>query len=444
MLTVSQLRRHLPLLTQFLTGQLALQFLNIVNGFFLLRWLTIDQQAQFSFAFSIQMFLSSLSDFGFSGSIIALTGGNYLNKGIVGRYVNTATTLRNKFFYLSCIVCLAAYPLLIRKQHWDPKLFAVNLLPVLLAVYSQANAAIYAVPLILEKKMNQLFVPQVCSSAARLMANYALYLSALISAGSTLLVNALLLLFNAKAIKRVSCRYFQHEISATQESKKEMFSYLKPMIPSLLFNSIYGQVQIFLITYFGKSANIAEVAALGRLSQVFVLLAAFNEMIVAPIIAKSTFVRLWKNYVSMVCVAIAIAVSLLFSALLWPHLYMLLLGEKFYHLEDQLIYLLMNASLAYVGGVLWTMHSARKWIFWWGTWTYIVGITLCQAAGIILLDLSTTHGVLLLGLSTNLFVMLTHILTGLVGFANEYRARDSGSQREPSASHVQVFVCKSQ
>jgi hypothetical protein len=295
---------------------------------------------------------------------------------------------------------------------------------VLLAVYSQANAAIYAVPLILEKKMSQLFVPQVCNSAARLLANYALYLSALISAGSTLLVNALLLMFNARAIKRVSCRYFEHDIPATQESKKEMFSYLKPLIPSLLFNSIYGQVQIFLITYFGKSANIAEVAALGRLSQVFVLLAAFNEMIVAPFIAKSSFAHLWKNYLSMVCAAMAIAVSLLFSALLWPHLYMLLLGAKFFHLEDQLIYLLMNASLAYVGGVLWTMHSARKWIFWWVTWTYIVGITLCQVVGIIMLDLSTTHGVLILGLITNLFVILVHLMNGGFGFSAERRARN--------------------
>ena len=65
-----------------------------------------------------------------------------------------------------------------------------------------------------------------------------------------------------------------------------MFKYLSPLLPSIAFNAFLGQITIFIASYFGKSQNIAEVSALGRLSQIFVFLATFNSVIVAPYSAK--------------------------------------------------------------------------------------------------------------------------------------------------------------
>jgi O-antigen/teichoic acid export membrane protein len=419
---ITKARTLLPVVSQFAVGQIGLQFLNMLNGFFLLRWLSIEQQALFSIAFSVQILLTSLSDLGLCGSVIALVGQHHYDKVIVGKYIASARSLRNIFFLIAFLLCLVLYPILMKQQAWNSHIFWLNMLPVILAGYFQADMGIYSAPLMIHKKLNALYLPQILSSALRFLVNFILFIVTYINSFTTLTINALMLFFNSRVFKKKAKDLFvdvSKDSLLSQQARGEMLKYVSPQIPGLLFNSIYGQLQVFIAAFFGKANNIAEVAALGRLSQLFLLLSAFNSVLIGPYIAKSSLHALPKKYFASLMLAIAIAVALIVSAYILPGFYLFILGAKYYHLKSELILMISTASISFVSMVFWIMHSSRQWVFWWASWAYIAGVILCQIAGLLTINLSTTHGVLVLSLITAVVVFLIQIFIGWYGFRKE-------------------------
>jgi hypothetical protein len=173
---------------------------------------------------------------------------------------------------------------------------------------------------------------------------------------------------------------------------------------------------VFIAAFFGKSSNIAEVAALGRLSQLFLLLSAFNSVLIGPFIAKSSLQALPKKYFASVMLAITISAILILSSYILPGLYLFILGEKYHHLEKELILMISTASISFVSMVFWVMHSSRQWVFWWASWAYIASVVVCQIVGFLTINLTTTHGVLVLSLITAIVIFFLQIFIGWYGF----------------------------
>jgi len=414
---MANIKKHLVYFSHFATGQFLLQFLNILNGFFLLRWLSIQEQAKFTVAFSIQSLILSLSDLGFTGSIIALVGNRIDDKQVVGSYIQSAKRLRNYLFFFSCAVTIVILPFIIRKQAWGYGDLALILTPVLLAVFWQADCSLYDSTLVMHKKMKELYKPQVALAGVKLAVNYILYFTGIIGAFTSLTLNAVTLLINGKTYKKNAAPYVDiSKDNKYDEQFKEMINYLKPLFPSLVFNALYGQIQIFLISFFGKTTNIAEIAALGKLSQMFLFLGSVNSTILVPYIAKSAYNEVTKKYFSILGFSLLVAVSIFMCAIAFPGIFLFVLGPKYYHLKNELSVMILNACLSYVGGVMWSMHSARKWVFWWGTWSYMLCVVTCQIVGIVLFDISTTHGVLCISTLTLACMLLVHGLTAVIGF----------------------------
>jgi len=167
--------------------------------------------------------------------------------------------------------------------------------------------------------------------------------------------------------------------------------------------------------------NIAEVAALGRLSQLYLVLSAFNYVITEPMIARAGTETLHKKYIVVVIAATAIAFTILLTAVLIPDAFLLILGNKYANLGEQIPWLLAASGINFIATTLWTMNSARKWIFWWGTFAYIFTIILCQIAGIVNFDVSTTSGVLRLSLLTATGILCVQITIAIKGLSNENR-----------------------
>lgn len=414
------LKKHIAYISQFATGQFLLQGLNVLNGFFLLRWLSIPEQAKFSVAFGIQSLILNLSDLGFTGSIIALVGTRIDDRKLIGGYINSAKRLRNYLFFFSCLVTIIILPFIIRKQSWGYGELVLILTPVLLAVFWQADCSLYDSTLVMQKKMKDLYKPQVGLAAFKLITNFVLHLSNIITAFSTLLLNAVVLLVNGKTFKRKAAPYIDMSPNDLHEHQfKEMINYLKPLFPSLVFNALNGQLQIFLISFFGKTNNIAEVAALGKLSQMFIFLGSINNMIVSPLIARATKENFLKKYILVLIGSFGIACLIYFVSLLIPNVLLFLLGPKYSNLKEALGFIVLTACVSYFAGTIWTMSSARKWLFWWGTLGYIGVMIVFQVAGIFLFDLSSTIGITKLSLLTACGVLSIHICIAVVGLVKD-------------------------
>ncbi len=113
----SRLQDFVSLLV-YLAGQGLVQFTNLLTGLLLLRWLAVDNYAQFIVAFTFQLTLGFLTDLGFSGTIVALVGPRGNDPAVIGSYIRSGRHIRN--ILLLCLTPIAAifYVQIVRQHHW--------------------------------------------------------------------------------------------------------------------------------------------------------------------------------------------------------------------------------------------------------------------------------------------------------------------------------------
>ncbi len=223
--------------------------------------------------------------------------------------------------------------------------------------------------------------------------------------------------------RRHAARHIEEPRESDPAKNREVLRYIRPLMPSTIFFALQGQISIYLISWFGKGHSIAEVGALGRIGQLFVMLAAFNGVIIAPAIARISRLLLLRRYCQVVAGSLLISGVLIGSALVFPGVYLWLLGPKYEHLRGELAWMMTSSCIGYVTGVMFTMHSARKWIFTWGVWTYIGSVLATQIIGFALMDLSTTRSVIVFSVFSSLATLLVQVAWGIV------RLFDQGARR---------------
>lgn len=408
-------QKWVRLLSQFLSGQVVIQLLNFATGFLLLRWLSVTSYAQFSVAFAFQSTLGMLIDLGFSNSIVALVGDRGSDGSIVGHYIRSAKHFRNRMFVVMICLSAVAFPLVTRSQHWPLSTQVLLFGAVACSLFFQ-GWGMYAAPLLINGRIKEFYQAQIIAAAGRLFCCALLYEMSALSAWTAAWVAAIGLATTGLLYQRKASCLIAEPNRSDPFINKEMFRYLAPLIPGVMFTAFQGQISIALITIFGHTQSIAEVAALGRLAQFFTVLAAFNSVIIEPRISRLPAAELKKRYIQIVATAIVMSICISTSGFLFPKPILWLLGKNYSHLQLEVGWVVLGSCISYISGVLWTMHSARKWVWWWGSFLYIGLLVLTQTSSMFFLDLSKTINVIYLGVIANLAVLLVHVLTGLAGF----------------------------
>jgi O-antigen/teichoic acid export membrane protein len=415
-INLSRLRRWRGVLFSFLIGQGSVQALNLITGFFLLRWMSVEAYAQYSVAFSFQSTLGLLVDLGFSGSIIALVGERGADSEVIGRYIRSAKHFRTRLFIIMIPLGAVAFPLFTAKHNWPLATQALLFISIGIALYFQGWISFYSTPLLITQRVNQYYRPQILTAAGRNITCFILHLASALSSWAAAWVNAAVIAVNSLLYRKESKHLIAEPVGIDSQSNREMLRYLSPLIPGIIFTAFQGQISILLITWFGQTRTVAEVAALGRLGQLFLLLGAFNAVIISPYIAKVARDHLARRYLQIIGTATVISIALCLAAFLFPDPLLWILGPKYQNLRTEVSWLVAVSCLNYVGGVMWTMHSSRKWIYWWGTVAYISLLLVTQIICVSVMNLSTTLNVIYFSLITSSVVMLIHIATGAYGF----------------------------
>ena len=421
-----QLTRHqsrIELVARYLMGQGLVQLFNVLTGFLLLRWLSIDEQAKYTFAFSLQAGMSILADLGFSGCIVALVGEHITNKERVGTYIATAKHYRLRFLLLSFIVGSVALPFITDKQAWDWQTQLALLVPILTTIYLQGSVSLYTAPLQMHRQLTDLYNTQAIQAVLRLVCCSFLYAIGTLDVYAVLWVYNLALWYTAVTYRRKAARFMVDSPAIDSEARKAVLAYLKPLIPSLIFNAFYGQISIFIMAFYGKQSDLAGLGALARLNQLFLLLNTFNSVVLAPYMARQPTERLPKAY-GMALLG-GVAAACLMNLLVWsyPDGFIWLLGNRYTSLDSELKLYMFNQSLIYIGSVFWSIHAARNWIFGINAWIYIAGLTIIQVYIVKVYDLTNLHNVILTSLISTSFVLLLHLATGIAGWLKEHNSK---------------------
>ena len=182
-----------------------------------------------------------------------------------------------------------------------------------------------------------------------------------------------------------------------------------------------AQIAVGLITLFGKTRNIAEVSALGRLGQVFMIFNAFNSVMIEPHVARLPRSMVARRYVQIALCGCTVAAVVTTASFLLPGPLLLLLGHAYRNLRSDVGWVVAATCVSYVAGVLWIMNGARKFLYWWYTGAYIVVILLSQVLCVLYLDLSSTRNVIYFMLITNAATLIVHAAAGGYGIARTRR-----------------------
>ena len=299
----SRLRKLLTLLTSFFLGQAALQAVSLLIGLFLVRSLSVTAYAQFGLALGFQATASILMDLGFASTIIPLVGERTADRALVGKYVRGAKSLRDRSFLIFSPVVAVIFLVITHKQRWGWPIQIGLLASVLLALYSSSAASYYSVPLFLYRRLRDFYVLQTVSGAGRLLVYVVLNAISSLNSVTAAGFSALNATLNGYLLKRKGGTSIEWPEQDDPAIRKEIIQYILPALPAILLGAFHGQIALFLISIFGSTINIAQVAALGRLGQIFYLLMTFNVVLVEPYVAKLPRPRLLFTYFRLIAAA---------------------------------------------------------------------------------------------------------------------------------------------
>ena len=413
---LAAIRRRSRTVLVYLTGQGLVLILNFSIGFLLLRWLSVDNYAQFSVAFGFQSTLGLLADLGFGGTIVALIGSRGDDPDVVGDYIRSARRFRN--IILAILTPLAAifYVGIAREHHWSAVTSTLLFLSVVSAIYFSGMMSYYAAPLLIHGKISRYFRIQAIAAVARIGTSAIFLFTGLLNAWTCSWINTFAFVIAAVLNMRASRIYARVPEKAKPEITQQMVRYVTPNIPTLIFYSLQGQISVFLISFFGHTQNIAEIGALSRLGQIFLILSGFNATVIEPFMARLPEKKVGRNFLSVLGVASTLCVALCLVAFVKPSILLLLLGPKYKLLTKETSWLILGNCFAYLVGVTWTMGAARRWIYWTTSWLTIGSIVLAQAVFLALVRVDTTLHVVYFGVATS----AAHLTAVLINSAYGY------------------------
>lgn len=413
---LSTLKNNKKLLLHFFSGQLLSQIISFYLSYLVIRWLTVEEQAKYTFVFSIQTLFSQFTDLGITTSLIALIGINYTDKNVAGRYISAALSLRKFLTGLGLVVFVILVPSVVKKQVWSWQEILPLMIISIITVFFNIQIALKNTLLQLNKDIKSHFSYLNQSNAMRLIfitiSHYVYVLNTFIY----LIINLLSAFFQSLKISKKSKSYYNPDAEHLKSDKTEIINYIKPLIPSCLFFAFQGQISIFLISYFGNTSEIADLGVLSRLAQFFTIISSFYALIVNPHIAKIKSDLVKKTYIKIFLIFVAIFAAIILATYFFPDVILIYLGEKYRHLRSILVIYIASISLIYLNYLTWGMNVSRKWQ---RSWFPIVEISGTLALQIIYLLLRKINGVvdlILMNIIVSIFILVLQFIIFRQGY----------------------------
>lgn len=163
-------------------------------------------------------------------------------------------------------------------------------------------------------------------------------------------------------------RAFRHEAIAETKlppvhEKKvdgEVKRIIKPLVLYTIFYQFQGVITIFLASLFGNSAMLAEVGAFGRLTVMLVVVDRVTNILLFPVIARARAGPRLISIVGRAHLAYFVLMATVFASSVWlPKYWILLIGEKYRHMEPLVWMIFLSSILMFAAGFAFRTLSVR-------------------------------------------------------------------------------------
>lgn len=401
---------------------MAVQLIGFATGILLVRRLEQREYALFTIANTMQGTINVLADIGISIGLVSIGGRVWQDSHRFGELISAGLKLRRK---LGTLAILGVTPLLYFMLLKNGASFFYTVIlsaAVLAGLSAQLSLGVLDVVPRLRSDIRQIQKIDFTGSLARL-AILAGLAFVFLNAGVAALVGSGTLLLQYLMLRRYAAGVIDLRAEENPEDRKAMLGFIRSQAASAVFFCLQGQITVFLISFFAHRAGaVAEVGALGRLAMIFAVLGNLLTNIFAPAFARCQEPRkLGWLYAGIVGGVAAFSLLVLGGAALLPNEFLFVLGNKYSHLQRELLLMIGGATLNMVASTLWTLNASRAWIA--GSWLYIPLTLGMQLLLIPFTDFSSVDGVLIFNLFSAIPSLALNIGLSYRGFRSPQPAK---------------------
>ena len=418
-------KNRLYAIRQYLLSQGVTVACNLVYGLLCVRLLAPADYAKFVVLFGVQGTFVILMDVGVTGSLIPLVGERVDDRELIADYVASIRYLA-RWLYLGLAACLAvAYPMLVRNRQWSHSVVACMVATLLLSTWFMRVGATYGAVLILLQKRATWYRGQMISAVGTLVLLGVFKAAHVLGAFQAILINVAGIVFIGAYYFLASRSLLGAPGHVSKAKARAAVRLSLPNIPGIVFYALQGQIALLLITVFGRTAGVASVGALSRLGQIFVLFGQMNMLLIEPFFARMPSERVWRSYALVTGATGLLCLLVVAAACAFPGVFLLVLGPSYSRLTTEVKLVVAASAISYFTNVLWSIHSARRFIYWWNNIVNIVLTVLVQLIFILKADLTSVKTVVWLNFATVATAFVTNALSGVYGYFTGPRSTET-------------------
>ncbi len=385
----------LGLIGNFLAGQGLIKLINIIVGLVLLRILSIEEFALYTLSIAFLQITVINSDMGLSQGINTFGAKIWQDKKQMGSLYAGACHYGIRLFYpAACIVSILMI-LIMGDRNWPVIHIIISLLLLLVTARMQLIVNFKKSILNVNHDANSLFKVGIAESVLRLLV---LPLCIMWPFAVVAIFGNMLGILASKVAILFYCRNKMDENIPVDNGKKlSLKKFIVPLIPVIIYYSVQGQISVFLLSFYGYIASIAEVGALGRLAQLVGLVMLLNGFMIQPIFSRihlrSEFIK--KTVVVLVSITV-FSIGCMSIAIFLPNWLLYIIGPNYSGLEAELPIVVSTVLVVLLGGTLYTIVISRG-VTYGQSWYVLIGL-LGQILFLSNYGIESTYDALLLNL----------------------------------------------
>ena len=395
--------------------QAFVQVVGFLSGILLIRYLDQRDYAYFTIANTMQGTLNVLADIGISIGVVSIGGRVWQDPHRFGQLVNTALRLRRKLGAVAILIVTPILYFMLVKNGAAVSYTAILIVAVLAGLAVQLSLGVLSVVPRLRSDIGRIQTIDLTGALARFLVLVALmYL--FLNGAVALAVGSATLLLQYWMLRKYVADVIDLKAAENAEDREAMRGFIRSQAANAVFFCLQGQITVFLISIFGRQvSSIAEVGALGRLAMIFAVLSNLLANVFIPAFARCQCRRkLGWQYAAIVGGVACFSLLIIAAASFFPSQFLFVLGNKYAHLERELLLMVAGAVITAMAGTLWSLNAAKAWIA--GSWLYIPLTLATQLALIPYTDFSSVTGVLTFNLISAIPSLLLNLVLSYRGF----------------------------
>ena len=403
------------IVTNFALVQAIVQVIGFFSGILLIRHLNQREYAYFTIANTMQGTLNVLADIGISIGLVSIGGRVWHDRRRFGQLVKTALGLRRRMGLLAAAGIVPVLVWLLLRNGASINYMLLLVLSVVVGLAAQLSIGVLSVVPRLRSDIPRIQTIDLTGAMVRLLALLALIYLFLNSAVA-LAVGSATLLLQLWMLHRYVVGAIDLDAPQNDDDRHAMLGFIRSQAANALFFCFQGQITVFLISIFGRQiSSIAEVGALGRLAMIFAVLSHLLANVFAPAFARCQQLRKLRwQYIAIVGAVAGFSVIILAAATFFPGQFLFVLGDKYSHLERELLLMVGGAVITAMASTLWSLNASKAWIA--GSWLYIPLTLGTQLALIPFTDFSSVIGVLTFNLISAIPSLFLNLVLSYRGF----------------------------